>query len=268
MKKVINIEYGLELTMNSKVGPAFSLSRSSSCVNKTKTCERVCYGNGIRYRSVGQTNKRMRNFKTAEFLLQHGGSELLAENLVAVVDQARPIDYLAASITKTETAIPWTLRIHDVGDFYSVDYVRAWIMTAQQRKHCRFWFYTRSFVDPELFQELSELASLNNVRGFLSLDVDNYDLGLLRFSQSEAGIWRIALLQEKFQHMPERCLEEIDNRVGKGELIVFPKHHGGRHVAPIERSNYTICPQVLGNFKLESRPSFPKPCQACTICLP
>jgi hypothetical protein len=116
MKKV-NIEYGLELTMNSKVGPAFSLSRSSSCVNKTKICERVCYGNGIRYRSAAQTNKRMRNFKTAEFLIQNGGTELLAENLISIVDQARPIDYLAASITKTDTAIPWTMRIHDVGDY-------------------------------------------------------------------------------------------------------------------------------------------------------
>lgn len=268
MKKIVNIEYGLELTMNSKVGPAFSLSRSSSCINKTKLCERVCYGNGIRYRSIGQMNKRMRNYRTAEFLIQHGGSELLAENLVAVVDQARPIDYLAASITGTETAIPWTLRIHDVGDFYSADYVRAWILTAQQRKHCRFWFYTRSFVELELFRELSALASLENVRGFLSLDTENYDLGLLRFSQSDAGTWRILLLQDEPQRMADHCLDEIDRRIGKGELIVFPKHHGGRHVAPIERSNYPICPQVLGNFKLESRSNSSKPCQACKICLP
>jgi hypothetical protein len=141
-------------------------------------------------------------------------------------------------------------------------------LTAQQRKHCRFWFYTRSFVELELFHELSELSSLDNVSGFLSLDAENYDLGLLRFSQSEAGTWRIALLQDEPHRVSEYCLEQIDNRVGKNKLIVFPKHHGGRHVAPIERSNFTICPQVLGAFKLESRSSHPKPCQACAICLP
>lgn len=268
MATVRNIEYGLELTRNSKVGPAFSLSRSSSCINKTAVCERVCYGNGIRYRSSGQVDKRTRNFRTAEFLLQHGGSDLLAENLTAVIDQARPIDYLTAAITKTTTAIPWTLRIHDVGDFYSPDYVRAWRLAAELRPLCSFWFYTRSFVDVELFRELTELAALRNVRGFLSLDTENYDMGIVRFSQSEPGTWKIALLQETPQMMPEDCLDKIENNIGKSDLIVFPKHHGGRHVAPLERKNFTICPQVLGNLKLESRPNYAKPCQVCALCLP
>ena len=268
MNKVSNIEFGLELTKNSKVGPAFSLSRSSSCINKTALCERVCYGNGIRYRSVGQTEKRMRNYKTAEFLIQHGGSKLLAENLVAVVDQARPIDYLAAMITKTETAIPWTLRIHDVGDFYSVNYVNAWVLTAKQRPNCRFWFYTRSFVEPELFEALSEFAALDNVSGFLSLDSDNYDLGVLRFAQSRPGTWRIALLQEERSSKTDKCADKIASQAGRNDVIVFPKHHGGRHVAPTERANFTVCPQVLGAIKLESRSGFSKPCQTCALCLP
>lgn len=49
-----------------------------------------------------------------------GGPELLAENLAALADTVRPSDWLAASITGVQTQTPWTLRIHDVGDYPEV----------------------------------------------------------------------------------------------------------------------------------------------------
>ena len=110
-------DYGLELTQNSKVGWAFSLSRSESCINATEICERLCYGNGVRYQSDAQRYKRLRNFRTCEFLLKKGGPELLALNLIALVDQARPMDWLAAQISGTATKVPYSLRLHDVGDY-------------------------------------------------------------------------------------------------------------------------------------------------------
>jgi len=110
-------DYGLELTHNSKVGWAFSLSRSESCVDATSICRRLCYGNGVRYQSDAQRHKRLRNFRTCELLLQKGGPELLAQNLIALVDQARPVDWLAAQISGEPTNLPYTLRIHDVGDY-------------------------------------------------------------------------------------------------------------------------------------------------------
>ncbi len=112
-----NLDYGLELTNNSKVGWAFSLPRADTCINATALCKRLCYGNGIRYQSEGQKAKRGRNYRTVQFLLAEGGPELLAENLSMLVDQARPRDWLTAKITGVQTAIPWTMRIHDVGDF-------------------------------------------------------------------------------------------------------------------------------------------------------
>lgn len=110
-------DYGLELTQNSKVGWAFSLSRTESCTNATEICKRLCYGNGVRYQSAAQRHKRLRNYITSEFLLRKGGPELLAQNLVALVDQARPVDWLAAQISGEATNLPYTLRIHDVGDY-------------------------------------------------------------------------------------------------------------------------------------------------------
>ncbi len=76
-----NHDYGLELTNNSKVGWAFSFPRNKSCINATPICKKLCYGNGVRYQTAGQKAKRERNFRTVQFLLNEGGSELLAQNL-------------------------------------------------------------------------------------------------------------------------------------------------------------------------------------------
>ncbi len=111
----IKLNYGLELTNNSKVGWAFSLPRTKTCINATAICRKLCYGNGIRYQSASPKDKRERNYMTAEFLLLHGGPTLLAENLLMMVDLARPRDWLTAKITNTTTVVPWTLRIHDIG---------------------------------------------------------------------------------------------------------------------------------------------------------
>ena len=138
-------DYGLELTNNSKASWAFSIPRTLSCIMKTSVCWKLCYGKGIRYQSEAQKAKRQRNFRTIELLLAKGGAELLARNLLFLIDQVRPADWLAASITGEETQTPWTLRVHDVGDFFSVPYVEAWRIAAEQRPLCSLWFYTRSF---------------------------------------------------------------------------------------------------------------------------
>jgi len=110
-------EYGLELTNNSKAGWAFSLPRSATCIGATEICRKVCYGNGVRYQTAGQKEKRLRNLRTVELLLLRGGPQLLADNLVDLVDKAKPADWLAATIAGASTQTPWTLRLHDVGDY-------------------------------------------------------------------------------------------------------------------------------------------------------
>ena len=109
--------YGLELTNNSKTSWAFSMPRDKTCVMATSICKKVCYGNGIRYQSAGQKAKRERNFRTVELLLERGGPELLAQNLLALIDQVRPSDWLCAQIVGVKTRTPWTIRIHDLGEY-------------------------------------------------------------------------------------------------------------------------------------------------------
>ena len=261
-------DYGLELTQNSKVGWAFSLSRTESCTNATEICKRLCYGNGVRYQSAAQRHKRLRNYITCEFLLRKGGPELLAQNLVALVDQARPVDWLAAQISGEATNLPYTLRIHDVGDYFSCDYAAAWLMAIKQRPRCKFWFYTRSFLEPKLLSVLSELASQSNCQGFLSIDNDNFEQGLLAFS-SYPGVWKLALMQVEEEKLPLNLLPSVRNMVSPGQIINFPYHRAGKHVQPLKAEPLTNCPQITTTaYPLQTNRSELKPCQSCSLCLP
>lgn len=251
-----NSDYGLELTNNSKVGWAFSLSRSETCINATEICKTLCYGNGIRYQSEPQRAKRRRNYRTVQLLLQEGGPELLAENLLMLVDQARPRDWLAARVRGTRPAIPWTIRIHDVGDFFSVPYVQAWQKVVNSRAQCSFWFYTRSFLDEGIFEALCELAALTNCQGWLSVDSENY--GLAVFAKCKApSVWMLALLQDK--DLNTGVLPALTQSSKRGGIVNFPYHRGGYHVTPLRDRSVTVCPAVTGSYKLESNRNEPRP---------
>ena len=259
-------DYGLELTCNSKVGWAFSLPRKRTCVGATELCKKHCYGNGIRYQSDAQKSKRERNLRTCEFLLEAGGPELLAENLAMLVEQARPRDWIAAKINGVPTRIPWTLRVHDVGDFWDVEYVRAWHFVVRKYSQCSFWFYTRSFVDVEIFQELTELASLKNCQGWLSIDSDNYNQGIIAKCQSSQDVWKLALLQSK--ELSADVIPALNEVALTGTVVNFPYHRSGRHIEPLQDKVITNCPAILGALKLVSRSDALRPCQQCRFCLP
>lgn len=260
-------DYGLELTNNSKTSWAFSLPRSETCIMATEVCRKLCYGNGIRYQSKPQKEKRQRNHRTVELLLEKGGPAMLSDNLVALVDQARPSDWLAASITGGKTRTPWTIRIHDVGDFHSVAYVEAWRLTAERRPNCSLWFYTRSFREPTLFEALTKLASLPNCQGWLSIDSENYSAGLLVFAQCP-GVWKLAFLQEDLKQLDETLLPSLAAAAEPGHIVSFPYHRGGYHTEPAQQFGVYTCPAVVGVYKLEANAGKLRPCQACSFCLP
>lgn len=261
-----DLDYGLELTNNSKVGWAFSLPRNKTCINATALCKKLCYGNSVRYQSSGQKAKRERNLRTVEFLLNEGGPELLSQNLSSMVEQARPRDWLTAKITGRQTLIPWTLRIHDVGDFYSVDYAHAWFLTVQKYSDCRFWFYTRSFAESALFDELTKLAALSNCQGLLSIDSENFTQAILARCMSPAGVWNMALLQDSdLDAALVPALSAIEDSVN---IVNFPYHRSGRHVTPLRSSLLTNCPAVVGGLELKASKEVSRPCQSCSFCLP
>lgn len=259
-------DYGLALTNNSKASWAFSMPRDKTCIKATTVCRQLCYGNGIRYQNAAQKAKRERNYRTVELLLSRGGPELLAENLVALIDQARPEDWLAAKITDRKTKTPWTVRVHDVGDWHKTQYVKAWYLAALERPFCALWFYTRSFLDKKLFGELTKLASLPNCQGWLSVDSENFEQGLLAYAQ-EPGVWKLALLQEEEAAM-EELLPKLTGEARPKEVVSFPFHRGGHHVDPVQDPKLFTCPAVIGVHKLEPNAREMRPCQICSFCLP
>jgi hypothetical protein len=260
-------KYGLELTNNSKASWAFSLPRSATCIGATDICKKVCYGNGVRYRTSGQKARRQRNLRTIDLLLSKGGPELLAENLAALVDTVRPSDWLAASITGTKTQTPWTVRIHDVGDFHSEEYAKAWLLAVQQRSLCSFWFYTRSFSNKPIFDAMTEMASQANCKGWLSIDSNNFASGLLAYAQ-RPGAWQLALLQEPSEELDQELLPAIDELACAKAIVSFPIHRAGHHAEPIHHPALFTCPAVTGVHKLQSDAQKLRPCQTCTFCLP
>lgn len=260
-------EYGLELTNNSKTSWAFSLPRSATCIGATELCRNVCYGNGVRYQTAGQKEKRHRNLRTVELLLSKGGPELLALNLLTLIDQAKPGDWLAATFAGKKTVTPWSIRVHDVGDFHKISYVNAWWIAARQRPQCSFWFYTRSFAEKRLFDAMTELASLANCRGWLSIDSENFESGLLAYAK-RSDVWELALLQETEDVLNKDLLPAVDECTTAKQVVSFPVHRGRYHAPPIKHNSLFSCPAVLGSYKLEPDPRKPRPCQACAFCLP
>jgi hypothetical protein len=116
-KKLLTQEYGLELTKNRKAGPSFSLPPEKSCDCRTSVCWNICYRKNWTYTRSGSVAKRARNFRTVELLLKLGGPELLAQALISLVDQARPTNHMIATILHLPPLMPWTFRIHDLGDY-------------------------------------------------------------------------------------------------------------------------------------------------------
>lgn len=260
-------EWGLEITNNSKVSWAFSVPPDRTCINSTGPCRKWCYGKGIRFRTPAQQAKQERNYRTIELLLKRGGPELVAQNLVALIDQARPADWLTARITGTKTKTSWSIRLHDVGDFDRVGYAQAWQIAVLQRPLCSFWFYTRSFLDKALFDAMTELASLPNCQGWLSIDSENYAAGLRAYAQ-EPRVWKLALMQQEPALMDKQLFSELAMVARAQEVVSFPVHRGSYHAEPIEHPALFTCPAVLGVYKLEPNPRKIRPCQACGFCLP
>jgi len=70
---------------------------------------------------------------------------------------------------------------------------------------------------------LSELAGESNCQGFLSIDNDNFEQGLLAFS-AYPGVWKLALMQQDQDQLSSELMPAIRDRVKHGEIINFPYH--------------------------------------------
>jgi hypothetical protein len=88
--------------------------------------------------------------------------EFVNENLENGVFVKTMIEVIAKATKKTTNRIVSNLfRVHDSGDLFSTEYIKAWIKICQALPNIKFWFPTREWI--RMSDELKELASLPNV---------------------------------------------------------------------------------------------------------
>ena len=123
----------------------------SVCTYATPTCFEGCYAKKGRMKFAIPQKAYKKNY---EALLNAGSVERMAELL---------IDSLARVSFRV-------FRIHVSGDFFSVNYARAWQATCKAFPTAMFWAYTRC-LDSEI---LGVLRQTPNLRMLLSCDRDNW----------------------------------------------------------------------------------------------
>ncbi len=148
------------LSTASKIGPAdkvlaFNRSPEGSCCAErpsgiriaTDVCRARCYG-----------------WKTSEG--RNGVLERAEKNDV-IAQRADFVRLMVGAIR--HSGVHW-LRIHDLGDFDTVEYADAWYEIVNMLSDVHFWAYTRSWRDPDLLPALLRLASFPNMDLLFSWD--------------------------------------------------------------------------------------------------
>lgn len=135
---------------NSKLGVmhTWSLPAGSTCPYRTELCYNNCYARKYRFKSP---HVRM----------------ALARSLNAVRDLDQFVSRMSREIVSRKVQV---LRIHVSGDFYSPEYLDAWVKIAQAAPLVRFFAFTRSWRGEEFAAGFKALAKLRNVRLWYSVD--------------------------------------------------------------------------------------------------
>jgi hypothetical protein len=98
---------------------------------------RSCYALDGNYNYPSKQVNDMLHLAWVEHELEAGGPERLGHALAYAIQHV--------NLTREEGFQPY-FRIHDAGDFYSPEYLEAWVACASMMTHMRFWAPTRQWV--------------------------------------------------------------------------------------------------------------------------
>lgn len=139
---------------------SLGLPAGDSCPGMTAFC-RDCYASSAE-QSAGVRKLVQHNLA----LLQSCSS--VEEMAVLLVDAIGRYERYAIR----NHVMPLLFRVHWDGDFFSVDYARAWAVAVRLFPRIRFWVYTRSFRPP--VDVIPELVGIPNLKVYLSIDAANH----------------------------------------------------------------------------------------------
>jgi hypothetical protein len=192
-----------------------------SCGGMTDICEEVCYADRIEDVFPSVRNLVMHNWDLLKGASKAEMAYLLDE-MITKFDQA-----------STRRGAEKIFRIHWDGDFFSEDYVSAWIDVMKRHEDITFWAYTRqAFAVRGL-----TLAQLPNLALYFSADEANF--AVARAMHKTYGV-RLAMLGTTFQE-GQAAMKEITGKPG------------GK------------CPENLGSLPLISTEG--SACARCRLCV-
>lgn len=132
----------------------FSLPRDITCPGATVWCRKYCYARYGRHVFPSVRKARAANVELAE-----------RSDFVQIMVQA---------IEKIYRKGIRTLRLHEEGDFYSIEYIRKWIEIIKELRRRNIdifvYAYTRSWRIPTMLPHLEELRKLPRVLLIASTD--------------------------------------------------------------------------------------------------
>lgn len=197
-----------------------------SCPGMTLTCEKVCY--------AGRLEKVFPGFRNAMLSNWHHLENATYDQMVDMLDTI----VSGFSVDCDKKSAPKIFRIHHDGDFFSVDYAKAWATVVRMHPDIKFWVYTRSFHGS--VNVISEIAGIENLTVYLSVDDQNKDFAPEILTQYPSV--KIASLTKTFE---------------EGKQVV-------RDLRGTQRPG-AKCPELAGSLKLITVNG--GACKTCTLCV-
>ena len=118
------------------------------------------------------------------------------------------------------------IRIHVGGDFDTIEYIQKWKIIIRNNPDKIFYAYTKSWIIPELKQELESLRELPNMQLFASIDSST--------PTKEYPDWRLAFLEDVEEKSGLLCPEQTGKKkscedckycfIGKRGNVIFKAH--------------------------------------------
>lgn len=173
------------LTFNRTLGVwTFSIPARQTCPGKSEWCRKNCYA------TKG-------NFLCANAQMAHDRNWNATKDLEA---------FEASMVAEIKRRMPLALRVHSSGDFYSVEYFRAWLRIAKQCPETKVFAYTRTWRIDRFAAVLPEAEKVANFVLWYSTDPAT---GVPEKAKRVAYI----LDSESYGAMPEpNCLKQLDKR--------------------------------------------------------
>ncbi len=203
----------------------FSLPAGSTCPNRTELCSKVCYIKNL-------------------VAMRPSVKESYDNNMEWISDNG--LDSFINKINSELIGFRGDYRIHVSGDFYSVDYIYAWIKICESNPQVKFWGYTRSWRDAEKRKALKRLEKLSNVSLWASVDRETARPGRL------VG-WKRAYLSIDDSDVPKFKVD-----------LVFRNNGSIKWKNPVIKiGGYQVCPLETGRKSYKGKVT----CSTCRICL-